>query len=85
MVSVSHSKISRVENGESELRPGFATKLARFFNIPMVALFTVNPMGEGRQTAEMLDVWAEIDPKKREDALRILRALSRDSENGKTG
>lgn len=74
---VSHSKISRIQNGESELRPNFAKKIARFFNIPMVALFTVNPQGEGRQTAEMLDVWADIEPGDRDAALRMLRSLKR--------
>jgi hypothetical protein len=40
----------------------------------LVALFTVNPQGEGRKTAEMLDVWAQIDPGKQEDVLRVMRA-----------
>lgn len=74
VLNVSHSKISRIETGESELKPSFAKKVARFFNIPLVALFTVNPQGEGRKTAEMLDVWAQIDPGKQEDVLRVMRA-----------
>jgi transcriptional regulator with XRE-family HTH domain len=76
MVDVSHSKISRIETGETELKPSFLKKLARIFHIPPVAILTVNPQGEGRQTAEMLDVWAAIAPGKREDALSILRALA---------
>lgn len=75
-LDVSHSKISRIETGESELKPSFAKKIARFFNIPMVALFTVNPQGEGRETAEMLDAWAEIAPTDRAAALRMLRSLA---------
>lgn len=37
MIGASNSKISRIENGETELRPSFAKKIARFFGIPMVA------------------------------------------------
>lgn len=74
-IGVSHSKVSRIETGDSELRPGFAKKLARFFNIPLAALFTVNPLGEGREAAEMLDAWAEIAPDDRPAALRMLRSL----------
>jgi len=85
MIGASNSKISRIEGGVSELRPGFARKIAQFFNIPLAALFTVNPQGEGRRTAEMLDVWATIDPGKQEDALRILRALANGDRSGKTG
>lgn len=85
MVGASHSKISRIENGDTELKPSFAKKLARFFNIPLPALYTINPMGEGRQTAEMLDVWAAIDPDKRDDALRVLRALANGSSGSRTG
>jgi transcriptional regulator with XRE-family HTH domain len=84
-IGVSHSKVSRVETGESELRPGFAKKLARFFNIPLPALFTVNPMGEGRETAEMLDAWADIAPSDRAAALRMLRSLKRGSDDKQTG
>lgn len=84
-LGVSHSKISRIETGESELRPGFAKKLARFFNIPLAALFTVNPLGDGRETAEMLDAWAEIAPPDRPAALRMLRSLRRPSEDEQTG
>lgn len=76
-LGISHSKVSRVETGESELRPGYAKKLARFFNIPLAAIFTVNPQGEGRETAEMLDAWAEIAPADRPAALRMLRSLRR--------
>lgn len=84
-LSVSHSKISRIETGDSELKPSFAKKIARFFNIPMVALFTVNPQGEGRETAQMLDVWAKIAPADRGRALRSLSAFVDDDEAGKTG
>lgn len=84
-IGVSHSKISRIETGESELRPGFAKKIARFFNIPLAALFTVNPMGDGRETAEMLDAWAEIDPADRQAALRMLRSLKRDGGGQQAG
>lgn len=84
-LGISHSKVSRTETGESELRPGFVKRLARFFNIPLAALFTVNPLGEGRETAEMLDAWAEIAPEDRQAALRMLRSLRKTDENGQTG
>lgn len=76
MVDASHSKISRIESGETELKSSFLKKLARIFNIPPVAVLTINPMGEGRKTAEMLDVWQAIEPGKRDDALRVLRAFT---------
>lgn len=85
LIGASNSKISRIEAGETELRPNFAKKLAKFFNVPLVALVTVNPQGEGRQTAEMLDVWGAIDPRKREDALRVLRALANNGSDKKIG
>lgn len=79
MVSVSHSKINRIENGSVELKPSFAKRLARFFNIPPIALLTINPLGDGRETAEMLDAWGDIDPRDRAAALRMLRSLKRDN------
>lgn len=85
LIEESNSKISRIESGETELRPRFAKKIARFFNIPLAALFTVNPLGEGRETAEMLDAWADIDPRDRPAALRMLRSLSTGRTNGQTG
>lgn len=84
-LTVSHSKISRIETGESELKPSFAKKVARFFGIPMVALFTVNPQGDGRETAEMLDAWADIAPDDRAAALRMLRSLSRSNGDKQAG
>lgn len=84
-LGVSHSKISRIETGDSELKPSFAKKIARFFNVPMVAIFTVNPQGDGRETAEMLDAWAEIEPDDRAAALRMLRSLAKPGDNSKTG
>lgn len=76
-LGVSHSKISRIETGESELKPSFAKKIARLFRIPMAALFTINPLGSGRQEAEMLDAIADIAPENRAAALRMLRSLGR--------
>ena len=84
-IDESNSKISRIQNGETELRPRFAKKIAKFFNIPLAALFTVNPQGEGRETAEMLDAWAEIDPADRQAALRMLRSLKRSNGGQATG
>lgn len=84
-LDVSHSKISRIETGESELKPSFAKKVARFFNIPMVALFTINPQGEGRETAEMLDALADIAPADRAAALRMLRSLKRSRDDAEAG
>lgn len=75
LIDESNSKISRIENGETELRPRFAKKVAAFFKIPLAALFTVNPQGEGRKTAEMLDLWAQVDPNKQDDLLRVMRAF----------
>ncbi len=69
----------------SASRIAFAKRLARFFNIPPIALLTINPLGEGRQTAEMLDAWAAIDPKKREDVLRMMRAFGSNGSDQKTG
>lgn len=81
----SNSKISRIETGETELKPSFAKKIARILNAPLTALFTVNPLGEGKDTAEMLDVWAQIEPRKRADALRVLRALTATNERDQIG
>ena len=85
MVDVSNSKISRIENGESELRPRFASKLAAFFRIPLAALFTINPQGEGRIDAEMLDAMADIDNRDKPAALRMLRSLSKARAPDQTG
>lgn len=85
MVDVSNSKISRIENGESELRPRFASKLAAFFRIPLAALFTINPQGEGRLEAEMLDAIADIDDRDKPAALRMLRSLSKSRGTDQTG
>lgn len=85
LIDESNSKISRIESGETELRPRFAKKVAKFFNIPLAALFTVNPLGEGRETAEMLDAWADIAPGDRAAALRMLRSLASGNEGGQTG
>ncbi len=84
-VHVSHSKISRIENGESELRPGFARKIAEFFNIPLAALFTVNPQGAGRTTAQMLDIWTKIDPRDHERAIRSLSVFAKDDDASEAG
>lgn len=85
MVNVSHSKISRIETGDSELRPSFAKKIARFFNIPLAALFTINPQGEGRKAAEMIDILTALDPAKQDVALRMLRGLAGDKGDAGTG
>ncbi|HVK81960.1 MAG TPA: helix-turn-helix transcriptional regulator [Verrucomicrobiae bacterium] len=85
LVSASNSKISRIEAGVSELRPSFAKKVARFFNIPLAALFTINPLGEGREAAEMLDAINDIDPKDRAAALRMLRSLGRSTPRNQAG
>lgn len=85
MVGVSNSKVSRVESGLTELRPGFAKKIPRFFNIPLAALFTINPQGEGRMDAEMLDAIADIDQRDKPAALRMLRSLSRTRDPKQTG
>lgn len=85
LVGASNSKISRLESGETELRPGFAKKVARFFNIPFMALFTINPLGDGKDQAEILDAIADIAPEDRPAALRMLRALSRRSTDRQTG
>lgn len=85
LVDVSNSKISRIEAGVSELRPSFAKKIARFFSIPLAALYTVNLQGEGREAAEMLDAINEIDPKDRPAALRMLRSLSRSASRSDAG
>lgn len=84
-LGVSHSKISRIETGETELKPSFAKRLARFFHIPMVAIYTINPRGEGKQTADMLTSWANIPQNKRDAALRMLRALEDADDNSRTG
>jgi transcriptional regulator with XRE-family HTH domain len=84
LIDESNSKISRIENGETELRPRFAKKVAAFFNIPLAALFTVNPQGEGRKTAEMLDLWAQVDPEKQDDLLRVMRAFVTPDGNKQT-
>lgn len=76
LIDESNSKISRIENGETELRPRFAKKIAKFFNIPLAALFTVNPQGEGRIDAEMLDAIGEMDASDKPAALRMLRGMS---------
>lgn len=85
MAGASYSKISRIENGQTDLKASFLKKLARIFKVPPVALLTVNPKGEGAQTAEMLTVWGAIDPRKRADALAVLRALASDGGGQKTG
>lgn len=85
MVDVSHSKISRVESGDTDLKANFLRKLARIFKVPPVALLTVNPQGEGRKTAEMLVIWASIPKPKQDDALRILRALQGADDVDRTG
>ena len=82
---VSHYKVSRVENGETELRPGFAKKLASFLRIPMAALFTVNPLGEGRVDAEMIDAIADMDARDKPAALRMLRSLSKSRGTDQAG
>lgn len=82
MIGASHSKISRIETGESELRASFAKKLAAFFKVPIEALFTINPMGDGRQTAEMLTVWGNIDPKNRDHVMRMMKAFERGGGSG---
>lgn len=85
MVGASHSKISRIETGETELKPSFLKKLARIFKVPPLALLSVNPQGDGRQTAEMLTVWANIDPRERERALRVLQSFVADNGGAKAG
>lgn len=85
MIGVSNSKVSRVENGETELRPGFAKKIAAFFKIPLAAIFTINPQGEGRMDAEMLDAIADIEQRDKPAALRMLRSLSRTRDPKQTG
>lgn len=76
LVGASPSKISRVENGETELKPSFARRLAHVFRIPPLALITINPLGEGRQTADLLSLWATIAPGNRDAALKMLAALA---------
>lgn len=85
MVGASHSKISRIETGETELEPSFLKKLARIFKVPPIALLTVNPQGEGRQTAEMLTVWSQIDPRERDRALRVLQSFLAGDGGAKAG
>lgn len=75
MAGVSHSTISRLESGQTSLKTPFLKRLARIFRIPASALLDVNPLGDGRQTAEMLRVWAEIPEQDREVALKMLRGL----------
>lgn len=84
-VGASYSKISRIETGETELKPSFLKKLARFFNVPPVAILTINPQGEGRQTADMLTSWGNIPASKREAALLMLRSLEEPRDDSKAG
>lgn len=84
-LSVSHSKISRIETGDSELKPSFAKKIGRLFKVPFAALYTINPLGEGRQDAEMLDAINDIAPEDKAAALRMLRSLARANKPGQTG
>lgn len=84
-LGVSNSKISRIETGESELRPGFAKKVARLFKIPLAALYTINPLGAGKMDAEMLDAINDIANEDKPAALRMLRSLRRDRAPGETG
>lgn len=84
-IGVSNSKISRIETGESELRPRFASKCARFFAIPLAAVFSINPLGEGREDAELLDAINDIAPEDKAVALRMLRSLRRTPERTETG
>lgn len=84
-LNVSHSKISRINTGDSELRPSFAKKVARFFNVPMTALYTLNPLGRDRETVELLEAVMEVDPANRPAALRMLRSLRRGGEHQDAG
>lgn len=84
-LGVSNSKISRIETGESELRPGFARKVARLFRIPLAALYTINPLGAGRMDAEMIDAINDIAPEDKPAALRMLRSLRRSQRATEAG
>lgn len=85
MLNVSHSKISRIESGETELKASFVRKVARFFNIPPVALLTVNPLGEGAQTAQMLTAWGKLTQRQRADMIRMMSALGQTNDGSQAG
>lgn len=82
---VSHSKISRINTGESELKPSFAKKIARFFNVPMAAIYTLNPLGKDREAVELLEAVMEVDPASRPAALRMLRSLRKGNDQQSAG
>lgn len=84
MVGASNSKISRIESGETELRPSFARKVAQLLGIPTIALYTINPHDHAR-TANLLDIWDRMSGEEQETALRMLSALVTRNNNSKPG
>lgn len=85
MVGASDSKISRIESGDTELRPSFAKKIARFFHVPMAAIYTLNPLGKDRDAVELLEAVMEVDPQNHQAALRMLRSLRKRSDQQGAG
>lgn len=81
MAEVSHSTISRLETGQTELRPSFLKKLAKILRASPVAILTINPLGEGRRTADMLDLWNQADARKQRRMKRMMKTILEEDED----
>jgi len=70
--SLSHTSISRIENGAQPYSQPILEALAQALNVTVVELLSVDPTKEG----EVVDLMRLIDDRNREQAIRVLKALT---------
>lgn len=85
-LGVSDSTITRLESGESELRPKMLRKMSKIFGVSRAAILEVDPLKTPSETAEILELLPRIDAARRRQAVEILKTfIAEDGEDTSEG
>lgn len=69
---ISHASIGRIERGEQPYSQPILEAIAFALNVSVAQLLMVDPTKDG----EVIELFNEIEASKRDDAIRILKALA---------
>lgn len=73
-IGTTSSVVSLLESGSRQLSPKWLRRIAGAFKIPTGYLLEHHP---DTVPTDVLEIWAEVPASKREDALAMLRVLSK--------
>ncbi len=74
LLPATSASLSRIENGHQPYNQRIVEALAEIYNCDPDHLIRLAP-GKG---ADVVDLWAELSPRRRQQALAVIRALSED-------